>query len=104
MEAPNSPTKQLWTSTAEVGIRGAQKAEAATSRGADFSSRQPIEIIYAANVKLKLKYTYCILAKRFRARPAYQKIRCSNIRALGNTDKPDTGWQAQYFMFTWGEI
>ena len=62
------------------------------SRGADFSSCQPSEIIYAANIKLKLEYTYCILAKRFRARPAYQKIRCSNIRAIDNTDKPLTGW------------
>ena len=70
----------------------------------DFSSYQPSEIIYAANVKLKLEYTYCILAKRFRAQPAYQKIRCSNIRALGNTDKLDTGWQAQYLIFTRGEI
>ena len=65
MEAPNCPTKQLWTSTGEVGIRGAQKAEAATGRGADFSTCQPSKIIYAANVKLKLEYAYCILARRF---------------------------------------
>ena len=103
-EAPSCPTKQSWTSTGEVGFRGAQRVKAATSRGADFSSCQPSEIIYAANIKLKLEYTYCILAKRFQAWLAYQKIRCSNIRALDNTDKPDIGWQAQYLIFTRGEI
>ena len=99
MEAPNCPTNYLWSSTREPRIRVVQKVEGAACGEADFSSLQPREIFYATSINLKLEYAFYLLAKRFWSLLANQKIRCSDIRALGNTDKPDTSFQAQYLTF-----
>ena len=65
---------------------------------------QPQEILFAASMNLKLEHAFYKLGERFRTLAVDQKLSCSNIQALGNTDKPDTSLQAQYLMFARGEI
>ena len=81
----------------------AQNVEESSGGEADFVSLQPKEILYVASVNLKLEYAFYLLARRFRFLLADQKISCSDIRALGNTDMPDTSLQAQYLTFSQGE-
>ena len=69
----------------------------------DFLSLQPQEILFATSMNLKLEHAFYQLGERFRILAADQKLSCSDIRALGNTDKPDTSLQAKYLTFTRGE-
>ena len=54
-------------------------------------------------MNLKLEYAFYKLGKRFRTLAVDQKLSCSDIQALGNTDKPDMSLQAQYLTFARGE-
>ena len=72
-------------------------------REEDFLLLQPQEILFAASMNLKLEHAFYQLRERFRKLSADQKLSCSDIRALGNTDKPDTSLQAQYLTFARGE-
>ena len=103
MEAPNCPRNYLWISTGEARIRVVQKVKAAAGGEDNFLTLQPSEILFTASVNLKLEYAFYILEKRFQLLLADQKLSCSDIRALGNTDKPDTSLQAQYLTFARGE-
>ena len=80
-----------------------QKVKESYGEEADFDFLQPKEIFYVASVNLKLEYGFYLLASKFRSLSTKQKISCSNIRALGNPDMPDTSLQAQYLTFARGE-
>ena len=103
-QAPNCPTNYQWSSTGEACIRVVLRINAASGRDEEFLPLQPSEILYAASVNLKLEHAFYALGKRFRTLSADQKLSCSDIRALGNTDKPDTSLQAQYLTFARGEM
>ena len=77
--------------------------EESSGEEGDFEALQPKEILYSASVNLKLEYRFYLLGKRFRALVTKQKISCSDIRALGGSDMPDTSLQAQYLTFARGE-
>ena len=66
----------------------------------DFPTLRPSEILFTAGVNLKLQYTFYVLAKGFRVLSSDQKLSCSDIWALGNTNRPETSLQAQYLTFT----
>ena len=72
-------------------------------REEDFLLLQPQEILFAASMNLKLEHAFYQLRERFWKLSADQKLSCLDIRALGNTDKPDTSLQAQYLTFARGE-
>ena len=80
-----------------------QKIDVAASGEKNFLPLKPSEILFAASVNLKLEYAFYTLGKRFCTLAADQKLSCLDIRALGNTDKPDTSLQAQYLTFARGE-
>ena len=80
-----------------------QRIDAASGRDKEFLPLQPSEILYAASMNLKLEHAFYALGKRFRTLSVDQKLSCSDIRALGNTDKPNTSLQAQYLTFARGE-
>ena len=79
-----------------------QKIDAGSGREGDFLPLQPKEILFAASMNLKLEHAFYQLGEKFHKLSADQKLSCSDIRALGNTDKPDTSLQAQYLMFLRG--
>ena len=103
-DSQNCPSNYRWHSTGEPRVRVVQKVEDSSGRETDFESLQPKEILYAASVNLKLEYGFYLLGKRFRALVTKQKISCSDIRALGGSDMPDTSLQAQYLTFARGEM
>ena len=84
-------------------MRVVQKVEESPSEEGDFKALQPKEILYAASVNHKLEYRFYLLGKKFKALVTTQKISCSDIRALGGLDMPDTSLQAQYLTFARGE-
>ena len=100
---PNCPAKYLWSSTGEPRIRVVQRMDSGPIREEDFLPLQPQEILFTASMNLKLEHAFYQLRERFRKLSADQKLSCSDIRALGNTDKPDTSLQAQYLTFARGE-
>ena len=93
-EAPNCPANYLWSSTGEARIRVVQKMDATSGGEEDFLSLQPREILFATCMNLKLEHAFYMLGKRFQTLAADHKLSCSDIRALGNTEKPDTSLQA----------
>ena len=97
-EAPNCLANYLWSSTGEARIRVVQKIDATAGGEEDFLSLQPQEILFAPSMNLKLEHAFYTLGKSFWTLAADQKLSCFDIRALGNTDKPDTSLQAQYLM------
>ena len=102
-QAPNCLTNYQWSSTGEARIRVVLRIDSASGGDKEFLPLQPSEILYAASVNLKLEHAFYALGKRFRTLSADQKLSCSDIRALGNMDKPDTSLQAQYLTFVRGE-
>ena len=85
-EVPNCPTNYLWSSTGESRIRVVQKIDDTSGKEEDFLSLQPQEILFTTSMNLKLEHAFYQLGERFRALAADQKLSCSEIRALGNTD------------------
>ena len=102
-EAPNCPANYLWSSTGESRIRVVQKMDTSAGGEGDFLSLQPHEILFATSMNLKLEHAFYKLGERFCTLAADQKLSCSDIQALGNTDKPNTSLQAQYLTFARGE-
>ena len=100
---PNCPTNYLWSGTEESWIRVVQKVDTTSGKEEDFLSLQPQEILFATSMNLKLEHAFYKLGERSCTLAADQKLSCSDIRALGNTDKPDTSLQAQYLTFARGE-
>ena len=65
----------------------------------DFPELWPEEILFAASLNLKLEHTFYQMRERVQRLSKDQKLSCSDIRALGNTNKPDNSLHAQYLMF-----
>ena len=97
------PVDYVWSSTGEPRIRVVQQIHGGVRREGDFPELRPEEILFPASMNLKLEHAFYQLRKRFRQLSKEQKLSCSDIRALGNTDKPDTSLQAQYLTFARGE-
>ena len=94
-EAPNCPANYLWISTGEARIRVVQKMDATSGGEGDFLSLLPHKILFAASMNLKLEHAFYKLGERFCTLAADQKLSCSDIQALGNTDK--SLWDAPLF-------
>ena len=56
-----------------------------------------------ASINLKLEHAFFQMRERFRQLSKEQKLSCSDIRTLGNTNKLDTSLHAQYLTFARGE-
>ena len=84
------PTGYVWSSTGEPRIAVVQRLQGGTRREEDFTKFKPEEISFAASMNLKLEQAFYQLRKRFQQLSKDQKLSCSDIQALGNTDKPDT--------------
>ena len=94
-EAPNCPANYLWISTREARIRVVQKMDATSGGEGDFLSLQPQEILFTGSMNLKLEHAFYKLGERFCTLAADQILSCSDIQALGNTDK--SLWDAPLF-------
>ena len=98
--ASNCPKDYWWTSTGDSRIRVVQKVMATTNKEEGFHNLLPSEILPAANDNIQLEFTFYSLGKKVRAMMLDQKLRCSDIWALGSRDKTDFSLRAQYLTFT----
>ena len=87
----------------ESCIRVVHQTDRGPWRENDFPELRLEEILFAASMNLKLEHAFFQMRERFRQLSKEQKLSCSDIRTLGNTDKPDTSLHAQYLMFARGE-
>ena len=97
------PEGYVWHSTGESRIVVVQRVRGGPRREEDLPELRPDEVLIAAGFNLKLEQAFYQLRKRFQQLSKDQKLSCSDMRALTNTDKPDTSLQAQYLTFARGE-
>ena len=102
-EEQGCPADYVWSSTGEPRIRVVQRVNRGSRREGDFPELRPEEILFAASMNLKLEHAFYQLRKRFRQLSKEQKLSCSDIQALRNTDKLDMSLHAQYLTFARGE-
>ena len=102
-EAPGCPANYVWSSTGESRIRVVQMTGGGSRREQDFPELKPEEILFAAGLNLKLEHAFYQMRERVQRLSRDQRLSCSNIRALGNTDKPDNSLHARYLTFSRGE-
>ena len=81
-----------------------QRVGGGPRRELDFPELKPEEVLFAASMNLKLEQAFHQLREQFWRLSMEQKLSCSDVRTLGNTDRPDTRLHAQYLTFARGEM
>ena len=99
-EAPGCPADYVWSSTGELRIKVVQMTGGRPRREQDFLELRLEEILFAAGVNLKLEHAFYQMRERVQRLSKDQRLICSDIRALGNTDKPDNSLHTRYLMFS----
>ena len=87
--ASNCPQNYWWTSTGDSRIRVVQKVAATENKEEGFRNLLPNEILPAVNDNIQLEFAFYSLGKMVKALMADQKLRCSDIHALGGREKTD---------------
>ena len=86
-----------------VHIKVVQMIGGGPRREQDFPELKPEEILFTAGLNLKLEHAFYQMRERVQRLSRDQRLSCSDIRALGNTDKPDNSLHARYLTFSRGE-
>ena len=97
--ASNYPKDYWWTSTRDSQIRLVWKVMATENKEEGFHNLLPREILPTADNNIHLEFALYSLRMKVRALMANQKLRCSDIHALGSQDKTDFSLRAQYLTF-----
>ena len=88
------------SSTRESRIKVVQMTGGGPWREQDFLKLRLKEILFAAGVNLKLEHAFYQMRERVQRLSKDQRLSCSDIRALGNTDKPDNSLHTRYLTFS----
>ena len=102
-KAPGCPADYVWSSTGESHIKVVQMIGGGPRREQDLPELKPEEILFAAGINLKLEHAFYQMREQVQQLSKDQRLSYLDIRALGNTDKPDNSLHAQYLTFSRGE-